>query len=138
MLRNIKIKQTKTNKQSIGSSNVAINDVDRSTTKSKSISNNSSMSNDSKLNNIVKYKITDNEGAVKTFEGYDELSADVDKITELSEQFDSITDMSSDDLSKFIEDTSASVVKCLEHIIDNPNIDFEITDDSNIPLNTGE
>ena len=138
MLRNIKIKQTKTNKQSISSSNVAINDVAISTTKSKSISNNSSMSNDSKLDNIVKYKITDNEGAVKTFEGYDELSADVDKITELSEQFDSITDMSSDDLSKFIEETSASVVKCLEHIIDNPNIDFEITDDSNIPLNTGE
>ena len=146
----LKSRKSKYNKTSMNSNksvkiNITGSDIDLNST-IKPINNNSivssnnknSMSNKSKLDNITKYKITDNEGASKSFENYDKLVTDNNEISLLSKKFDDVTTMSSEDLDKFIVEVGNSIIKCLEHVIDNPTIDFQLTDNSNVLLNIEE
>lgn len=146
----LKSRKSKYNKTSMNSNksvkiNITGSDIDLNST-IKPINNNSivssnnknSMSNKSKLDNITKYKITDNEGASKSFENYDKLVTDNNEISLLSKKFDGVTTMSSEDLDKFIVEVGDSIIKCLEHVIDNPTIDFQLTDNGNVSLHIEE
>ena len=146
----LKSRKSKYNKTSMNSNksvkiNITGSDIDLNSN-IKPINNNSivstnnknSMPNKSKLDNITKYKITDNESASKSFENYDKLVTDSNEISLLSKKFDDVTAMSSEDLDKLIVEVGNSIIKCLEHVIDNPTIDFQLTDNSNVLLNIEE